>query len=460
MSGNTISLLIACLMTIPLLGAETKLTLSDCIHRAVQANLTLQSQSLEKQQKNLDQRIAAKVFIPVFSMDQSFQSGSKLSDIYTVSGKLHSSTRYSLKSGVDRAGTIDYKTASFELTEPLLKNFGRRVADLDLELSRIDYRIAVELFRDELNSFIRTVADNYLNLCLDRQILVIQEKAYDRALKQYEDTRHDIGNGVLAEQEIYLVEENLISFESKKKDASHNIVIQEMELKRILEIGVADETSLIPVDSIEEAISPGLFSDSCHKMQLDNPVLKIKNLTMEKSNKNYDYYQNMLLPELNLYFKRSVSWPDSTTGSGRDASSDSGFFMELPFSNAPDRSSLDKSELDREITRRNFTEEKQSLDYELRKLFSEIEYQQGNLALRKKGTLLAEKKLEAETEKYRNGISTLADVVLFQREFESAQIDEKSIAVQLCKLFLKKRYLEGTLYQDYGIQLMDINSKL
>jgi outer membrane protein TolC len=94
-----------------------------------------------------------------------------------------------------------------------------------------------------------------------------------------------------------------------------------------------------------------------------------------------------------------------------------------------------------------------NLNYDLRKLFLDIDYQRKVLKAKTKATELARKKLENETEKYKNGISTLADVVRFQRELEDSTIDEIRTLVLLNKLRMQKLLLEGTLYQAFAIEI-------
>lgn len=111
---------------------------------------------------------------------------------------------------------------SFSLNRPLLQNFGKQTTGINIDIKTIEYEASLELFKHELNQFIQDLSVFYFELFFARENLRIQEQALERALKQYEDTKKDIESGVIPEQEIFLVEENVVNFEIKKESALPN----------------------------------------------------------------------------------------------------------------------------------------------------------------------------------------------------------------------------------------------
>ena len=75
------------------------------------------------------------------------------------------------------------------------------------------------------------------------------------------------------------------------------------------------------------------------------------------------------------------------------------------------------------------------------------------IALAKRRYNLSELKLEAEEEKYRSGVSTLADVVRFQRELDDSLLSYRQAQSQMLKAYARLRSAQGVLAGDMGIQV-------
>jgi outer membrane protein TolC len=66
---------------------------------------------------------------------------------------------------------------------------------------------------------------------------------------------------------------------------------------------------------------------------------------------------------------------------------------------------------------------------------------------------LAENKLETERDKYKSGLSTLIDVVRFQRDLDGALISVQRARVDVLLLQSEIAQLEGNLYNRAGLTL-------
>ena len=72
-------------------------------------------------------------------------------------------------------------------------------------------------------------------------------------------------------------------------------------------------------------------------------------------------------------------------------------------------------------------------------------------ALNKKRVELALSKLENEREKYKNGVSTLDDLVRFQQNLDFARISLRRASVELNVRRAEMLRLEGRLHTDVGV---------
>ncbi len=438
-------------------ASEAKLlTLEECINIGVSQNLQILSDQLAPKEKKLEVDAAGKIFIPTVRAGLSVSRQSRAGIDYSYS--LEKRTANGTTLGLDLSGQAfstkdkdNSRFASFSLNRPLLQNFGKQITGLEIDIKSIEYETSLELFKLELNKFIQEISGLYFELYFARENLRIQEQALERAKKQFEDTKNDIDNGVLPEQEIFLVEENVVNFEIKKESALRDIAYYELSLKRLMSIDDPAMISFIASDSFQACLTePIIFEQSKKLIFANNPGYKIKALALQKANLDTDYYRNQLLPVLDLQANFAINRRDSSI---KQDEYSVGLMYEVPLSGKSDRAMLEKSKIAMKRNELSIGDVKFNLTYDLRKLLLDIDYQRKVLEAKGRATRLANKKLENESEKYKNGISTLADVVRFQRELEDTTIEELRTLVLLNKFRIQKLLIEGILYQTFGIEI-------
>ncbi len=439
----------------PTPSAALRLTLDDCVRLGVAGNLGLLKSRLEREGASYGVPIARKIFVPTANaLIQESEEGRRTRTWrQSVSARGKSGTRVSLTNEIkDLQGrpAKDENVQTFSLTQPLMKNFGARVTGYEIDLSRLDERIAVAKFRSDLNSFIFDVCNLYFQLCLARRTLGIQEQALSRARKQFEDTRHDIELGAIPEREIFLVEENLVDFQVRVENARHDIVQLELQLGRILDLDPALNTGF----TVEELLDDDRFHDTATppanpgSLVGDNPDLAMDRLLLEKSVTTLEYQKVQSKPQLDLFFDYRMR---EGAGAPRPNSSVMGIEYQVPISREPDRALVDQNRIKVDLRRLSIRDSERRLAFEMMGVFQKIRHFEEVLKSKKRVVELSRKKLEAETEKYRNGFSTLADVVRFQRELENSLIDEAGSLLSLQQNRLREFLLSGSLPGRFGI---------
>ncbi len=445
------------LFCVQLLAAETKIiTLNECIKMGVSQNLQILSEQLAPKEKKLEIEGARKIFIPnakaALSGARSGRTGIDYS--YSLEKKTENGTTFGLDlsgKAYSPANRDHTKYASFSLNRPLLQNFGKQITGINIDIKTIEYETSLELFKYELNQFIQQLSSLYFELYFARENLRIQEQALERAKKQFNDTQNDIEKGVLPEQEIYLVEENVVNFEIKKDSALRDIAYYELSIKRLLNIDTPDTNSFIASDSFEACLNDQMNLEETQSITFaNNPSFKIKAFALQKSRLDMDIYRNQLLPILDFQANYDITRRDSSYGKDEYSI---GLVYEVPLSRRSDRALLDKSKIAIKRSELSMGDVKFNLKYDIRKLFLDIKHQRSVLKAKGRATELARKKLENETEKYKNGISTLADVVRFQRELEDSTLQEIRTLVLLNKFRIQKLLIEGTLFKFFDIEI-------
>ncbi|HOY66087.1 MAG TPA: TolC family protein [Candidatus Ozemobacteraceae bacterium] len=429
--------------------------MTDCVRLGVAANLSLMQKALERDEKRFGIEIARRVYIPTATLqaDESRDAQRVRTLLQGVSSTGVLGTKLEIENEIRDvpAGGRNAQTQAFSLTQPLMKNFGRAVTGYEIDVARIEYEAGVEKFRADLDAFIFDV----MSLCLDLSVagrnLVIQEQACARARQQFEDTRHDIELGAIAEREIYLVEENLVAFEIRRDTTRQEIAQLELELRRLLNIdpAVEDRITVRNVLSEEDTLPPASFAGALEIARQESPALRLERLLLNKSVSALERQRIQYQPRLDLLFDYRLR----EGGTGADNAYTVGVEYGIPLDRGGDRAALEQARLATAIRKVAGRDADSRLAYTIREILLRIDYLTRIIAAKHRATELSQKKLDAETEKYRNGYSTLADLVRFQRELEEAQIDEIESQVSLRKSRLRLLLAQGTLHRQFGISV-------
>jgi outer membrane protein TolC len=431
-----------------------KLSLSDCVSMGVQRNLGLAASRLSKDEAELGIPVARRILVPqaASSVRRELNRGEDLVYDATVSETGLDGTSYGLRlEGRDATdgSQASPSMVSIFLTRPLLRNFGRHITGLPIDLSQIDAEIAVWAFRGSLNLLIFNIVEAVLDLMFAQENLAIQEQAYARAKRQYEETQAEIARGVLAGQDIFVVEENLVRFEIRRLDARRDIAFHELSLGALLNLPAVLAAGL----RIDHALRSDLADLAGYEKTLGtllelNPAYNIRRLTLGQSRANLRFFENQVRPLVDIFLDHRIN---HALREAQDAETTVGLSFQVPLDRAPVRARARQSAVKVQGDVVSIEGERVRLSYDLKKVYLDLENQARILKLREKATVLSQQKLDAQISKYKNGISTLIDVVRFQQDLQNTMIDETSTRIAFNKLLFRRLFLEGSLYRAFGI---------
>jgi outer membrane protein TolC len=341
---------------------------------------------------------------------------------------------------------------SLALTQPLLKNGWQSGAALPLSEAALQASIQRETFKNDLNAFIVDLETSYWDLALADADRGIKTRSRDRARQQYDDTAENIRRGILAPVEIYVVEDNVVFFEQELLRAEQNLRLARRHLAEVLRLAPdapleAEEQLVRPAFSVPErgaAIDQGLRS---------NPRVLEQRFRQELSQTRLAYANNQALPALDLSGSVAVAGQSDLAIAPLTPNARVGLLLTVPLGRSAVRAAVENARLDAEKQRLELESRALKVSFEIDNGLSDLDSNLKLLSFAQKQVELAELKLAAETDKYKNGISTLADVVRFQRDLDNALIafqrNIRAIHVAKAKLLAS----EGTLFQTVGVEL-------
>lgn len=446
--------------------APRKISRAEVLRTGLDRNLDLLSKRLERKKLEVGERAAGKPYSPTLLADLGYRDF----PIHTSVGQsryLDYSLGASWKAPVGtqlsaevfaeqnlyRRGGASDSTAGLGLglTQPLLKDGWLDGASLPLTEARLNTLIQRESYRVDLNRLLLDLETAYWDVALAQSDVELKTRSLERARAQYEDTRENIRRGILADAEIYVVEENVVIFDQELVRARQQLVLARRRLAELMVLEA--DAPLEAQDAL--AASPAEALDRAQAVDLGvkgNPRVRAQRLRWELAQARVRYQVNQTLPSLGLNAGLVIRGTEGNYGSGwsqvftaPEPDARVGLSFGLPLDRGAVVSELESATVEAERQEALVLKEENAVRFEVENAITELTTSEGLLALAQKQVELADLKLKAQDAKYKSGLSTLADVVRFQRDVDNAtaafQRTLRSVKVGQAKL----KNAQGTL---------------
>ncbi|MDI6849089.1 MAG: TolC family protein [Candidatus Saccharicenans sp.] len=494
---------------------EIALSLDEAIYRALKHNLNLIAEvySTEKAGENIS--VAREVFLPSLEMSYGSSRTEQPSTWFLQSSGtyIRSSQNYETRlfqrlpiGGTFSVGMSNvsedtnqafqrinpyYNTQlRFDFNQPLLRNFGPRVAKREIIIARQNYAISEVQLKSQVMETIYQVEDAYWNLVLARENLKVKQQSLQLARDQLTKTRKEIEVGQQAAIEILNVQAAVSQREAEIVQAEAAVRTAEDRLKVILNLASGPELStvnLVPTERPEFKPVKVDLNEALRTALLMRPDLQIDSLTIESKKIDYDFVRNQMLPQLDLnvsYWSPGVSgdrllyrnndpWtgevvgkiPGSLWDSFRDASRflynnwSVNFTLTIPLADYLGRSklALARTELAEAQAKQKAREQQAML--EVSEAVNNIETLAKSVEAYRVAREYAEKLLEAETKKLAVGLTTSFFVLDAQEKLAAARSAELKALVDYNLAQARLEKVLGTILANKKVSLSQVGQR-
>lgn len=313
------------------------------------------------------------------------------------------------------------RTMRIELSQAILRGGLIEGSDPRLRSARLDTAIAKERYRDALNRFLLDVDSAYWELSFALEDLEIKKRSRDIAKTQFEETEENIRRGLLAPGEIFIVEESLTDFEERLTRAEEAVALAEVALARLL--GKPSTTVLAPSSPISAEPSPvPNDADTLAYARGQSPSVMAARLEVERRDVLIGAERREALPGLDAFGSVSVSDGTDVFAKPIDDTPtlEAGLRVSIPLYWGPDSARVERARIERRQASLDLEDTAREAESTTKQALIRLSARDRRLELASKIVELSQKKLEVERDKYKSGLSTLADVVRFQRELDAA----------------------------------------
>lgn len=507
---------LALALAVPGTAQEAKgtlaMSLEECIVKALKDNLGVAIQVLGPQISAEGVNVAQDKFIPTLSLSARSSNTENASYSYIDStsestiDKTQNFTFINASQALPTGGTFTldftgYKTTTtrigntinprygttlrFNLSQPLLKNFGPKIARREILIAKNNLGVSEENLRNTLMTTVYNVESAYWNLVYSIENLDVRRQSLQLAKDLLEKNQRSVEVGTLAPMEVLSARAEVATREADLIQAETQIQSSEDQLKLLLNITEAEDQAyeaLVPKDKPTYVAKAVALEEALAAAIANRPDLEISRIGLETDKLNLSYAKNQVLPDLNLSASLYAPGIDGTRifyiGSPLDGIIDYtvpgdiggalsqtakfkypnwnlGLTMSLPLSNFFSRASLAQSRLNLRQAMLELESKKADVYLEVKNAVRSVEANYKRILAYTTARELAEQKLAAEEEKRRVGMSTNYMVLSYQRDLANARISELNaiISYNVSLALLEKAM--GTNLKTKNINLSD-----
>jgi len=344
-------------------------------------------------------------------------------------------------------------TLRFNISQPLLKDFGFRVSRREIIVARYSRDISEENLNKLLEDTIYSVESAYWNLVYSIENLNVRRQSLKLAQELLEKNKAEIEAGTLppielltAEAEVSLRQADILEAEALVRN---NEELVKTVINLAAETAEAKNIRVVPTDSPTVEKKTIDFDAALETALLNRPDLEAMRIDMKSRQFSVSYARNQLLPDVRFLLSywspgisgTSILYQGNNALSGiivgkiegkksdalRDAfdftykNSAIGLTVSLPVSNVISRAYYAQARVSLDQAKLRIKNQEQQLTLELGNTVRAVETNYQRTQAYKSARELAQRKLEAELEKFKVGMSTNYLVLQFQRDLANAQ---------------------------------------
>jgi outer membrane protein len=390
------------------------------------------------------------------SLNQPVITGGHLSLSYDNNWTKTTSGFTSLQTG--GSGSFYQSSLSVILTQPLLKGGGLAVNQAPILIAANNAASSNEAVKQKAQELVADVERAYWNLVLQRKILQVKQEALRTAKGLLDAARAKVDQGVLASIEALVAESGAASQEEAVVVAERAVRDAEDQLRRFFTPSAAaltNEASIIPLDEPDPEPREIDLAALTQAALEERPELAQAKLDLANSRLSLAMAHNQERPTLDLQGSAGLSGLGNSVSdkltSGDYYQWQAGLTLTVPLGNRAAYATMLKRRFEMEQAALQLKDKEQSILLEVKEAARGAVANSKRVEVTRQARRLAEKKLEAEQARFDLGLTTVQDVLTFERDLAEAKQAEIQAAVDYRNSLVDLDQRTGRLLGRHGI---------
>lgn len=463
------------------------LTLEECVNRALAKgfDLEIEHQSLAIAQDNVP--IARSTFLPIFSattgksvtrtaIDPAFGLPATMNSTIDagtgVSQRLITGTEFSLGLNNNHFGTDPAIAAlnpayssdvTLAVKQPLLKGFGRRINSQVIRRAELGLSVADNNYESRALDVIQGTENSYYIVTGARDQLQVFRASLQLAQALLGEAQSRRTAGMATGLDVLQAEVGVANARRSVLEAQRTVRASEDALTALIGRFQFD-TPLGPTRADEDTAEPAPTIASSYRLATERyPALRNARATLEIAQLDVSFARNDLLPSVDLDLALGFNGSDSTRRGSFSGITDpdghnwqAGISITYPLGRVAEKARFRQSRY--ALTQAELREKQLEQDVlvAVRNAVRDVETSRESVTIATQAADLAQRQYDAETDRFRAGLSTSRRVLEAQTDLESARVANLQARLDLQTARAALRRLEGSSLQRYGITLSSI----
>ena len=344
---------------------------------------------------------------------------------------------------------------SASISQPLLRNAGKRVNTYAIEISEYDRQITDARTKLEMIRIIAAADSVYWRLYAARKELDVRRQQYDLAMALYEQAQRFVAAGQMAQVEVIRAEAGTAQQLEAIIVAENNVRDRERELKRTLnKTGLQMDTPTVIIPATEpDPVHYELEQNRLINIALEERMEMLElELQIAQDISTIDYMENQTLPLVTMDYTYNING----LGSARDDSYDLlfdnrfadhrlGLQLLMPLGNESSKSQLRQAFYQRRQRLASRDNRKALIEYEVLNAIDQLEANWQRILASRQSVILESRLYEAERRQFELGLVTATDVLQAQTNFANEQSAEILALAEYQIAMVDLSFATGTL---------------
>ena len=392
--------------------AQEKLSLKDCIDRAIEKNISIKNSSLDLLNSTENKKTAIGNFVPSFNINGNHSWNTGLTQNITT-GLLENQTTEN--SSMNMSVAVDVFNG--------LANI-RRLHRANLDLLAKKYQL--EDMKEDISLL---VANSYLQILFNKEQLDVQKSQLKISQEELRNAKEKFNNGVIPEGNLFEIEANLALSEQNVIMAENVYQLSKLSLSQLLMFGdsdnfdIADDNYEIPQTDILNKDAKEILEEA---MKNRNDI-KLAETNLEIAIKDQQISKSALLPSASAYYSynsRVIMDAPTSLKSQFDlnAGESIGLQLNIPIINGwSSRAGIKKSKLNVLRSKNLLDQTKMDLENTIYQALNDAKGAIKSYEAAKKSEIARKTAYEYAKERFENGALNTINYFQAQQLFETAQ---------------------------------------
>ena len=409
---NNISFLIFLLFFSFSSFAQEKLSLKDCIDRAIEKNISIKNSSLDLLNSTENKKTAIGNFVPSFNINGNHSWNTGLTQNITT-GILENQTTENSSMNISVALDVFNGLANI-----------RRLHRANLDLLAKKYQL--EDMKEDISLL---VANSYLQILFNKEQLDVQKSQLKISQEELKNAKEKFNNGVIPEGNLFEIEANLALSEQNVIMAENGYQLSKLSLSQLLMFGdsdnfdIADDNYEIPKTDILNKDAKEILEEA---MKNRNDI-KLAETNLEIAIKDQQISKSALLPSASAFYSynsRVIMDAPTSLKSQFDlnAGESIGLQLNIPIINGwSSRAGIKKSKLNVLRSKNLLDQTKMDLENTIYQALNDAKGAMKSYEAAKKSEIARKTAYEYAKERFENGALNTINYFQAQQLFETAQ---------------------------------------